>query len=448
MGNKLKKILVLGAGLSATSLINYLLNNSTIYNWQVTVGDLSEETAALKINKHPNGRAIKFLVEDRMQAATEIADCDLVISLLPAFFHPVIAEICLEKNKHLVTASYVSDQMASLNQIAIQKGLIFVNEAGLDPGIDHMSAMEVIDKIKLQGGTIYSFKSYTGGLIAPKSDTNPWNYKFTWNPRNVVVAGQGIAKYITKGKYKYIPYNRLFTHTEKIGIANYGNFEGYPNRDSLKYREIYGLGAIPTMIRGTLRRPGFCKAWNVFVQLGLTDDSYTIENSDEMTYREFVNSFLPFHEIYKVEEKLAELVGVTVDSETLNRLKWLGIFGNTRITMKNATPAQILQKILSDKLFLETTDTDMIVMQHQFEYEIKNVHKRIISSLVVEGTDHLNTAMSITVGTPVAIVAKLILNEQFTTPGVHIPVIPQLYKPILNELKMFGVNFTEQEITL
>jgi saccharopine dehydrogenase (NADP+, L-glutamate forming) len=308
--------------------------------------------------------------------------------------------------------------------------------------------MKVVDEIKEKGGKMIAFKSSTGGLIAPEYDNNPWNYKFTWNPRNVVVAGQGVSQYIMNGNLKYLPYHQLFDRVETTTVPGMGEFEVYPNRDSLKYRETYDLMDIPTMFRGTMRRPGYCKAWNVFVQLGMTDDTYVVENSENITYREFVNMFLAYDEKLSIEEKIISKFNITMDSDIMYRLKWLGLFENIKVGLKDATPAQILQKILVDKWILGENDKDLIVMQHQFDYELSGKKHRKISSLVVIGEDNVHTAMSITVGTPLAIATKLLLTGAINVTGVHTPVKKELYAPILEELEKYGIKFTEEEFEI
>ncbi len=444
----MKKILILGAGLSSSSLIKYLLDHSNEYNWKIKVGDVSLSVAKQKINNHPNGEAIEFDIFNEVQKEEEIKNADAVISMLPARFHPIVAACCLKYKIHMLTASYVSAEMIAMDTDAKKIGIAMLNELGVDPGIDHMSAMKVIDEIKENGGRMLSFKSSTGGLIAPESDNNPWNYKFTWNPRNVVVAGQGVSQYIVKGNLKYLPYQQLFERVEKVFIPEMGEFEVYPNRDSLKYRETYNLQNIPTMFRGTMRRPGYCKAWNIFVQLGMTDDTYIIENSENISYREFVNMFLDFDDSLSVEEKIAKKFNISMDSDTMLRLRWLDIFENIKVDIKDATPAQILQKILVNKWILNENDKDLIVMQHQFEYEKADKKYRIISSLVVKGQDTIHTAMSITVGIPLAIATKLLLSGKINVTGVHTPVIKELYEPILEELENYGIKFTEEKLEI
>ncbi len=444
----MKNILILGAGLSSSSLIKYLLDHSTEYNWKIKLGDVSLAVATEKINNHQNGEAFEFDIFNEIQRENEVKNADAVISMLPARFHPLVAASCLKHKKHMLTASYVSPEMKAMNEEAKKLGIAMLNELGVDPGIDHMSAMKVVDKIKDNGGKMLSFKSSTGGLIAPEFDNNPWNYKFTWNPRNVVVAGQGISQYIINGDYKYLPYHQLFSRVETTTVPGLGEFEIYPNRDSLKYRETYNLLDIPTMFRGTIRRPGYCKAWDVFVQLGMTDDTYIVENSESLTYRQFINLFLNYDEIQTVEEKIATKFNITLDSDIMYRLKWLGIFGNTKIGMKDATPAQILQKILVDKWVLGKDDKDLIVMQHQFEYEKSAKKYRITSSLVVIGIDTVHTAMSITVGIPLAIATKLLLTGKLNISGVHTPVKQELYEPILAELESYGIKFSEEEVEI
>ncbi len=444
----MKKILILGAGLSSSSLIKYLLDHSIEYNWNIRVGDMSIDIAKKKIANHANGEAIKFDVFNEQQRIEEINNADVVISMLPARFHRLVAEKCVEYGKHMITASYVSQEVKALHEEATNKGLLLLNEIGVDPGIDHMSAMKVIDSIKAKGGELVAFKSSTGGLVAPEYDNNPWNYKFTWNPRNVVVAGQSVAQYIDHGKYKYVPYHQLFRRIEKVTVLDAGEFEMYPNRDSLSYRETYNLQDIPTLLRGTLRRSGYCAGWDVFVQLGTTDDTYVVENSEHITYREFINNFLPFDENDSVEQKLCNYTGIKMDSETMSKLKWLGIFENTKVGLTNATPAQILQKLLKEKWALGSEDKDMIVMQHQFDYVLDGKNKRITSSLVVKGKDQVHTAMSITVGIPVAIATKLFLTGKIKKTGVIVPTMKDIYEPVLKELEDYGIVFVEEEIDL
>ena len=444
----MRNILIIGAGRSATSLIKYLLDKSATENLFLTIGDINIENAQKLTSGHPNGRGIVLDVFDQQQRKEAVKDSDIVISMLPARFHIEVARDCISYGKHLVTASYISEQMQELDLMAKEKGLVFMNEVGLDPGIDHMSAMQVIDSIKAKGGKMLLFESFTGGLVAPQSDTNLWNYKFTWNPRNVVLAGQGgAAEFIQEGKFKYIPYNRLFRRTEFIEVEGYGKFEVYANRNSLKYQSVYGLEDILTLYRGTIRRVGFSKAWNMFVHLGMTDDTYTIPNSENLTYREFVNSFLPYSPTDSVESKLRHSLKIDQDDLMWNKIEDLDILNPTKtIDIKNATPAQGLQKILMDSWTLATDDKDMIVMYHKFGYELEGEKHQIDSKMVAIGDDQDFTAMAKTVGLPVAIAALRILNKEIKTPGVQLPLNKEVYAPILKELQEFGIHFTETKV--
>ena len=442
----MKKILVIGAGRSAVTLIKYLLDNSSANNWQVTVADFSIEFAEQAVGNHNNGKATFFNVTDEKQRESEIENADIVISMLPASLHITVAKDCVRLGKNLVTASYVSPEIAELDEAAKQAGILLLNEIGLDPGIDHMSAMQVIDEIKENGGELTSFKSFCGGLVHPDYDNNPWNYKFTWNPRNVVLAGQGTAQYIENGDYKYIPYTSLFERTEYMEVLDAGEFEGYANRDSLSYRKSYGLDDIPTLFRGTLRRKGYSEAWNVFVQLGMTDDTYKIENSASITNREFINMFLPFNDALTVEEKLCKQFSLTTDSVIFQKIAWLSTFSENKVGIENASPAQILQKICEEKWTLGSEDKDMIVMQHQFEYMQNGEQKKLNSSLLVFGDDPRYTSMAKTVGLPVAIATKLILSGAIKSTGVKIPTTKDIYVPVLKELEENGINFVEELI--
>ncbi|MBU3926366.1 MAG: saccharopine dehydrogenase NADP-binding domain-containing protein, partial [Bacteroidetes bacterium] len=345
----MKKVLILGAGLSTISLIKYLLKNAAVYDWQIIVGDLSEKAAHEKVGQESRGKAIHFDIADETESRKIISEVDVVISMLPAFLHVKVIEKCIEFKKPMLSASYATDEIKALEDRILAAGIPVFMELGVDPGIDHMSAMKVINRIKEEGGEVTSFYSFTGGLVAPEYDNNPWNYKFTWNPRNVVMAGTGVSQYINNGRYKYIPYFRLFDRILNRRVLKYGDFEIYPNRDSLKYREIYDLKDIPSMFRGTMRRPGFSKAWNVFVTLGCTDDTYRMENSENMSYREFINTFLKYQPDVPVEIKLQDYCPNAADPIVFEKLKWLGIFSDRKIGLKNATPAQILQKLLEEK---------------------------------------------------------------------------------------------------
>jgi len=442
----MRKILLIGAGRSASSLIKYLLENSAEQNWYLTVADLSLELAQSKISGHENANAIEFDINNAVQRVAEISNSDIVVSMLPASMHVQVAKDCINLKKSMVTASYVSEEMEALNEDAKAAGVVVMNEIGVDPGVDHLSAMNVLDEIRDTGGKMLIFESFTGGLVAPESDNNPWNYKFTWNPRNVVLAGQGgAAKFFQEGRYKYVPYNKLFRRTELIDIDGHGEFEGYANRDSLGYRSVYGLDDIPTIYRGTLRKRGFCRAWDCFVQLGATDDSYILEGSEEMTYRQFINSFLPYNPNDSVELKLKYQLRLWDDTHVFEKLEWLGIFSETKVGMKDATPAQILQKILEEKWSLEEDDKDMIIMWHKFGYELNGKKHQKESSMVCIGDDQTYTAMAKTVGIPVAIATKLVLNGVIKTPGVYVPVTKEIYKPMLEELSQHGISFTDKD---
>ncbi len=441
----MKKILLLGAGRSASTLIDYLLKLVQERHWHLSIGDADPELAALKGNGI--ARSFEFDVENNAHLSKEIAQADVVISMMPARFHQLVAVACLKHGKHLVTASYVTPEMRDLEQEVKKKGLIFLNECGLDPGIDHMSAMRVIDRIRGNNYELIGFESFTGGLLAPNTNDNPWQYKFTWNPRNVVLAGQGYVKFIQEGKYKYIPYQRLFRRTEVIHIPGYGYFEGYANRDSLKYLDVYNLRGIRTLYRGTLRRPGFCKAWDVFVQLGATDDSYQMENVAAMTHREFINSFLFYNPNDSVELKLAHYLNLDMESEEMYKIKWLGMFSDEPVGLQEGTPAQILEHILKKKWTLTEEDHDMIVMWHKFNYldeQGREIEEH--ATMVSIGEDSVHTAMSKSVGLPLGIATRLILEGRISTPGVHIPISKEIYEPVLAELKELGFDFIEEKM--
>lgn len=443
----MRHILVIGAGKSTGVLVDYLLKKSQDEHLHITIADKDFDNALALSQNHNNATAIELDVFHPEQREQQIQQASIVISMLPARFHIEVARDCVRFKKNMVTASYVSPEMQDLHEDAVKNGLIFMNEIGVDPGIDHMSAMQVIDRIRAQGGKMLLFESFTGGLVAPEDDNNLWNYKFTWNPRNVVTAGQGgAAKFIQEGKYKYIPYHKLFRRTEFIDVEGYGRFEAYANRNSLKYRSVYGLNDVLTLYRGTMRRVGFSKAWNMFVQLGMTDDTYAVEGSENMSYRDFVNSFLPYSPTDSVELKMRHILKIDQDDIMWDKLMELDLFNpNKKVMLKDATPAQILQRILEDSWTLQSGEKDMIVMYHKFGYEINGERKQIDSSMVCLGDGNLQTAMAQTVGLPVAMAALKILNGAIVEPGVQIPIKASIYNPILKELEDYGIRFRESE---
>ncbi|MBT4613836.1 MAG: saccharopine dehydrogenase [Flavobacteriaceae bacterium] len=442
----MRNILIIGAGKSTPYIVKYLMAKSSDENLFLTIGDLNLNNAKKLSTSHTNFRAIKFDILNRKNSSEQISKSDIVISMLPARFHVLVAKECLKYKKSLLTASYISDEMNELDKEVKSNGIIFMNEIGLDPGIDHMSAMKIIDQIKDDGSELVMFKSYTGGLIAPESDNNLWNYKFTWNPRNVVLAGQGgDAKFIEKNKYKQIPYNELFKNTEPLEIDKYGDFEAYANRDSLKYQNIYKLNNIETLFRGTIRRAGFCNAWDVFVSLGMTDDSYKIKNSHMMSYREYVNYFLSSNLNESIESKIKKKLEIDEKNVIWDKLLELDIFNSAKqISLKNATPAQILEYILLQNWQLEKNDKDMVVMYHKFGYKKNKKLYQIDSTMVSIGEDETYTAMAKTVGLPLAIAAIAILNKKIKSIGVQLPTSKEIYLPILKELEKYNIKFKEK----
>lgn len=443
----MRQILIIGSGKSTSYLLKYLCDHAISEDLFITVADLHIENALNLIKSKPRTQAVKLDISDAMSRYKCIEKADVVISMLPAHLHIEIAKDCLKANKHMVTASYVSPEMQALNEEVKRKKLIFINEIGVDPGLDHMSAMQVLDRLRERGAHITTFESYTGGLIAPESDNNPWRYKFTWNPRNVVLAGQhGTAKYLKEGCYKYIPYNQLFKRTEPLNIENYGDFEVYANRDSLKYKDLYELKEIKTLLRGTIRRSGFCEAWHVFVSLGMTENSYVMTDSEQLSNRDFLNAFLPYHPTFSVEDKLKQVLNISNDHHIYEKLESINLFSRSNYSgIKNATPAQMLEQILLRAWNLSENDKDMLVMHHRFKYNLAGKSKQLDTSLVVIGENRTYTAMAKTVGLPVAMVTRAILNQKITSFGVQIPTSKAIYEPILKELQDYEIIFNEIE---
>ncbi|MFN3874528.1 MAG: saccharopine dehydrogenase C-terminal domain-containing protein [Flavobacteriales bacterium] len=444
----MRTILILGAGRSASSLIHYLITHADQQEWRITVADKDGRQAQRLVHEGPEVARGTALDATDAQAREElIARHDLVISMLPAFMHMDVLRDCLALGKHVITPSYVPDALWPLDADFKAKGLIVLNEMGLDPGIDHMSAMRILDRIRAAGGRMEAFESHCGGLVAPESDDNPWGYKFSWNPRNVVLAGQGgAAKYIRDGQVKYIPYHRLFADTVRISVPGLGAFDAYANRDSLKYRKAYGLDDIPTLLRGTLRKAGFCAAWNAFVQLGCTDDGYAMELPEGATYADFIDAFLPHAPGRDTRGALAATLGLDPDGEVMRRLDWLGLFDRTPIGAAGLSPAATLQRLLEERWRLGPDDKDLVVMWHRFRYSVEGRHQEIHASLAVTGRDQTHTAMARTVGLPIAMACKLVLNGKLADRGVLLPLKAEIYHPILDELERHGIAFREEEV--
>ncbi len=439
----MKKILVIGAGRSSANLIKYLTEHAEKESWKIRVGDMDLTLAAQKLAGSPQGEAFQLDASNDSQRRDEISKADLVISMLPASMHMTVATDCIDLGKNVITPSYVPDEMWALDEAAKKKSVLILNEMGVDPGIDHMSAMKIIHELEARGASLHSFESFTGGLIAPESDNNPWNYKITWNPRNVVLAGYGgTARFQQNGQLKYIPYHKLFQRIMPVTISGYGEFDGYANRDSLKYKKIYGLENIPTLLRGTLRRSGFCKAWDALVQLGLTDDSFQIENPASMTWRELTSSFLNIPFGSTVEQ--AALLYLQTDEISFGKIKWLGIFDDKPLHILSGSPAAALQKLIEEKWVLEEEDKDMIVMWHRFTYATAAGNEELHSSMICLGDNQVHTAMSKTVGLPIGIAARMVLDGRMKLTGIQLPILPEIYLPVLEELKTYGIDFNEQ----
>lgn len=443
------RILLLGAGRSASSLLHYLLRHAPAEGWQLTVADMQPAHLAPVLAAHTAyARAVPFDLQQETGLENLVREADIVISMLPALLHGPVARACVQHARHLVTASYVSEEIRSLHEQAQAAGITILMECGLDPGLDHMSAMRLLTDIRGRGGLITAFKSYCGGLLAPAAEgSNPWKYKFTWNPRNVVLAGQSTAKYLENGRLRFIPYQQLFARTEKLWVPGVGELEGYANRDSLRYQGPYHLHRVPTMLRGTLRRPGYCAAWHALVRLGLTDDAVHLGNPATLTWAELVEAYLPATTAaLSLPERVAAYLGLAPEGPEMQRLEWLELFSGRPVGLPDATPAQLLEHLLTEKWALQPADHDLIVMQHQIEFTLDETPHVATSSLVVLGEDTVQTAMAKTVGLPVAMAVRRLAQGKLAQCGIVIPTSPDLYEPILEELAQdYGIRFEEEE---
>ena len=429
----MKNILLFGAGKSATCLIDYLLNQLEQNDWHLIVCDADLNLANSKIGNAENAEAVSINVEDEDSRKQLIRSADIVISMLPPMLHFLIAKDCVEFSKNLLTASYVDENIKSLEKEIADKKLLFLCEMGLDPGIDHMSAMKMIHSIKEKGGIITSFVSHCGGLIAPESDNNPWHYKITWNPRNIVLAGKDGAEYLKEKKIVKIPYSSIFKDCPPVNVIVDYPLCWYPNRDSLHYIDLYELSGISTFIRTTLRHPAFCHGWNKFVNMCLTDTSDHEQIKDCKTFADW----------FAVKSSNSQRINDEYKNEFKKQLDFLEIESDAILPVNFKNSADILQYILETKLTISQSDKDMIVMLHELEYTMNGKWSAVNSSLIVKGEDSLRTAMAKTVGLPLGIATKLILQDKITITGLHIPIVPEIYMPVLTELEESGIIFNE-----
>ena len=444
----MKKILLLGAGRSASTLIKYLNEEASEMNWQITVVDADLALLERKLSNFTH--CIAKSVDIREEASREklLEGHDFVISLLPWTLHSLVAVDCIRLSRPLLTASYVNEEMRLLSDEAHSKGLFFMGEMGLDPGIDHMSAMVLIDQIRKDGGEIIAFHSYAGGLIAKESDTNPWHYKFTWNPRNIILAGQGTAQFMDRGKLVLQPYPRMFENAFPLEINGDDRYEVYANRDSLPYRQILGLEDIPGILRGTVRVRGFSKAWHALIKLGLTESQTHLMVVDSMQWFQLMDALLPVNHQMSLLERCADFLGLSVNDPVMDQLKWLGIFEDRIIGPPGKALADYLQFLLEDKWQLEEGDKDLVVMEHRITYRKDGTTYQIISTMEYEGKDETYTAMSDLVGLPLGVTCKLFFLGKLPPVTKPIPVEPGIYLPVLELLKHAGVKFNDRKIVI
>lgn len=439
----MQTILVAGAGKSSIYLIHYLLSNARSNKWKVIVADGDKQAITDKLKGSPYGEAAVIDITSAAEREPLVARADIVVSLMPPHLHIHLAHDCLKYKKNLITSSYISDDMRAMDAAVKEAGLMFMCEMGLDPGIDHMTANKIIDGIHRVAGTIIGFKSYCGGLIAPESDDNPWHYKFSWNPKNVVTAGLGGAKYLHNGKDVEVPYEHMFEHNKKIKVEGVGGLAYYPNRDSLKYLDIYHIPEIKTFLRATLRYPAFCKGWQAIILLGLTDQQDMFETQG-YTYASWLRMKMGYSGNDSLQQHVAEKLSLRDDDKVISMLEWLGLFDEKPLVAGKYSSADILLTLLLDKWQMAPEDKDMVVMQHEVEYMHKGRKITLTSEMTIIGENREYSAMAKTVGLPMAILAKLVLNKRIVPPtGVLMPVMPAIYRPVLNELAHHDIVFKE-----
>lgn len=436
----MKKVLILGAGLVAKPLVRYLLDQP---DFEVEVASRTVSKAVKLIDNHPQGTASELNLKNEEGLKEKVSKSDLVISMVPYSFHPKVAQYCIEFKKNMVTTSYVSEIMKNLDAEAKKAGILILNEVGLDPGIDHMEAMRIIHEIEGKGGEILSFISFCGGLPSPEANTNPFGYKFSWSPIGVLLAGKNSAQYLKDSKEIFISPEDLFENYSIINIEELGDFEGYPNRNSLPYIELYGIHSTKTMLRGTLRNIGWCSTMKKIVELGLLDEEE--KDWSGMTYRDFLRKLMNEPVEKDLKKALSECLNIDENSDIIMRLEWLGLLSEAPLPLEQGSALDVLAAKMLEKLQYEEGERDMIILQHEFIASYPGDKKEKVTSALIDfGIPHGDTSMARTVGLPAAISTKLILEEKITLTGVNIPVIPEIYRPILQELKELGISFKEQ----
>lgn len=433
-----KKVVVFGAGLVAKPLVDYLAG----HGFELTVLDIVREKAEALAKPWPNAKGLGFDSSDQAALSNWVKGSDLAVSLLPAVMHPLVAKACLENKVNMVTASYVSPAMQEMAPQIENAGLVFVNEVGVDPGIDHMSAMRVIKHIQKQGGRVEEFYSYCGGLPAPEANTNPWGYKFSWAPRGVLLAARNSAKYQKDGELVEIPSPELFSHYWLVDVEGAGTYEAYPNRDSLSYKEIYGIPDVKTMYRGTLRSISHCDTWLALANLNLFADEPVYHNPG--TAAQFLRKHLNIADDACLGCAVRERAGLTRNDITMRKFRWLGMLGDTPIRQENASAIDIMTELMLNKMSFAPAERDLLLMQHEFLAVYPDRKEKTISTLVDYGIPNGDSSMSRLVALPCAVAARFVLEGIITTPGVHRPVKPEIYEPIMQELENLGVKFDEK----
>ena len=439
----MQTILVAGAGKSSTYLIHYLLSHAPRNRWRIIVADGSADAIAEKIKGSPYAESAVIDITSSAERQRLVKQADIVVSLMPPHLHIHLAKDCLEFKKNLITSSYVSPEMKEMDAAAREAGLMFMCEMGLDPGIDHMTANQIIHSTQRVAAVITSFKSYCGGLIAPESDDNPWHYKFSWNPRNIITAGLDGAKYLHNGKHVDVTYDQIFDNNKKIKVDGLGSLAYYPNRDSLRYLDLYDVPEIKTFIRATLRHPDFCKGWNALVKLGMTTEQDSL--SDVKTYAEWTKNKTGYANNVSLKEHIANSLSLKPNDKVLEMMEWMGLFNDQPIPGQRQSSGALLLDLLLNKWEMRPADKDMVVMQHEVEYIHRDRKIKLTSSMVLKGDDREYSAMAKTVGLPMGVLARMVMNKKVTPPkGVLIPNMPSVYKPVMTELHHHGINFTEE----
>ncbi len=434
----MKNVLILGAGMVVKPIVEYLLQKG----YALTLASRTQSKADKLINGHPRGKSIEWTIDDEITLDALIKSHDLTVSLLPYSYHVSVAKLCVKHKKNMLTTSYIQPAMKALNEEAMKAGILILNEIGLDPGIDHMSAMRIIDRVHADGGEVEEFYSFCGALVAPEVEKNPFNYKFSWAPKGVVMAGNNDGNYLRNGEIIYVPTADLFKNPIQLSFPEVGDLEVYPNRDSLPYKELYGIPETKTIFRGTFRYDKWCEVLDAMKALNLI--AYEKINLEGLSYAGFMAKMIVSDSSENIKQKIADKLNVKTNSNAIEAMQWLGLFSEEKMNRVLDSPFEIISDLMIEKMMIKENERDMVILQHTFVAKYDGRKEVIKSRMLDFGSLKTNTSIARTVALPAACGVEMMLEGKIKTTGVHIPVIPEIYNPVLDQLETMDIKMIEE----